>query len=131
MSIPNSLNSIENPMNAQDFANQLKEATKDTEELWFYAAVVVFFPLALAMMLWRGLNKGFDAWWAQAISNTQQQFLYDNMIKEQQDRHMQKMQQEYQAYLVQREKRLQAYEKKIRASTPPETSAPALAAPAP
>ena len=44
---------------------------------------------------------------------------------------MQKMQQEYQVYLVQREKRLQAYEKKIRASTPPETSVPALDAPAP
>ena len=42
MSIPNTLNCIENPMNAEDFANQLKEATKDTEELWFYAAVVVF-----------------------------------------------------------------------------------------
>ena len=131
MSIPNRSNSIENPMNAQDFAKQLKEATKDPEELWFFAAVVVFFPLALAMMLWRGLNKGFEAMWAQAISNTRQQFLYDNMIKEQQDQHMQKMQLEYQMYLVQREKRLQAYEKKIRASTPPDTSAPALAAPAP
>lgn len=119
-------------MNAQDIAQQLKEATKDPEELWFYAAVVVFFPLALAMMLWRGLNKGFEAWWQQAISNSRQQFLYDNMIKEQQAQHLQKMQQEYQAYLVQREKRLQAYEKKIKASTPsPDTNAPALAAPTP
>ena len=92
---------------------------------------LVVLLLALAMLLWRGLNKGFDAMWTQALSNTRQQFLYDNMVKEQQDRHMQKMQQEYQVYLVQREKRLQAYERKIRASTPPETTVPALDAPPP
>jgi hypothetical protein len=68
--------------------------------------------------------------WAQAISNTREQMRYDNLVKEQQDRHMQKMQLEYQVYLAQREKRLQAYERKIRASTPPETSLPALDAPA-
>jgi hypothetical protein len=118
-------------MTAEEFAKQLKATAANPEEMWVYAAAVVFFPLALAMLLWRGLNKGFEAMWTQAVSNTRQQFLYDNMVKEQQDRHMQKMQQEYQVYLVQREKRLQAYEKKIRASTPPETSVPALDAPAP
>ena len=118
-------------MTAEEFAKQLKETTSNPEEMWLYAAAVVFFPLALAMLLWRGMNKGFDAMWAQALSNGREQMRYDNMVKEQQDRHMQKMQQEYQVYLVQREKRLQAYEKKIRASTPPETSVPALDAPAP
>ena len=118
-------------MTAEEFAKQLKETASNPEEMWLYAAAVIFFPLALAMLLWRGLNKGFDAMWAQAISNGREQMRYDNMVKEQQDRHMQKMQQEYQVYLVQREKRLQAYEKKIKASTPPETSVPALDAPAP
>jgi hypothetical protein len=118
-------------MTAEEFAKQLKETTSNPEEMWLYAAAVIFFPLALAMLLWRGLNKGFDAMWAQAISNGREQMRYDNMIKEQQDRHMQKMQMEYQVYLAQREKRLQAYEKKIKASTPPETSVPALDAPAP
>ena len=118
-------------MTAEEFAKQLKETASNPEEMWLYAAAVIFFPLALAMLLWRGLNKGFDAMWAQAISNGREQMRYDNMVKEQQDRHMQKMQLEYQVYLVQREKRLQAYEKKIRASTPPETSVPALDAPAP
>jgi hypothetical protein len=118
-------------MTAEEFAKQLKETAANPEEMWVYAAAVVFFPLALAMLLFRALNKGFDAMWSQALSNTREQMRYDNMVKEQQDRHMQKMQQEYQVYLVQREKRLQAYEKKIRASTPPETSVPALDAPAP
>jgi hypothetical protein len=118
-------------MTAEEFAKQLKETASNPEEMWIYAAAVVLFPLALAMLLWRGLNKGFNAMWAQAVSNTREQLRYDNMIKEQQDLHMQKMQKEYQVYLAQREKRLQAYEKKIRASTPPETSVPALDAPNP
>ena len=118
-------------MTADEIAKQLKETASNPEEMWVYAAAVVFFPVALAMLLWRGLNKGFDAMWSQALSNTRQQLRYDNMVKEQQDQHMQKMQLEYQVYLAQREKRLQAYEKKIKASRPPETSVPALDATAP
>ncbi len=118
-------------MTADEIAKQLKETASNPEEMWVYAAAVVFFPVALAMLLWRGLNKGFEAMWSQAMSNSRQQLRYDNMVKEQQDQHMQKMQMEYQVYLAQREERLQAYEKKIKASTPPETSIPALDAPAP
>ena len=120
-------------MNAQEFAKLLKENASDSDNLWLLVASIVFFPLMLAWMLWRLVNKGADAFLTQAISNSKQQFMYDNQVKELQDRHQQQMKLEYKQYMAQREKRLQAYDK-LKASQPiaaPDTSAPALDAPNP
>jgi hypothetical protein len=117
-------------MNAQEFAKQLKDNASDSENLWLMVASLVFFPLMVTWVLWRLLNKGAEAFLAQAVSNSKQQFMYDNQVKELQDRHQQQMKLEYQQYMAQREKRLLAYEK-LKASQAPDTSAPAPAAPAP
>ncbi|NBX56281.1 MAG: hypothetical protein EBT70_14710 [Betaproteobacteria bacterium] len=119
-------------MTAEEFAKELRATASNPEEMWLYAAMLLFFPIALAMILWRSLNKGAGLMFDQAISNTRQQLIYDNRIKELHDRQLLQSQQDYKIYLVQREKRLQAYEK-LKASQPaaPDTSAPALDAPAP
>lgn len=117
-------------MTAQEFTKLLKDNATDTDNLWLLLASLAFFPLMLAWMIWRLANKGAAAFLTQAISNSKQQFIYDNQVKEMQDRHQQKMKLEYKLYMEQREKRLLAYEK-IKASQAPDTSAPALDAPAP
>ena len=117
-------------MTADEFAKQLKETASNPEEVWVYVAMVVFLPLALAMLLWRGLNKGASAMLAQSISNSRELFIYNNQVKERQDQQQLQMQLAYNAYLVHREKRLLAYENKVKALAPPETSAPAAGAPA-
>ena len=118
-------------MNAQEFAKLLKDNASDTDNLLLWAAGLAFFPLMLAWMLWRLANKGAEAFLTQAVSNAKQQFIYENQVKEMQDRHQQQMKLDYKLYMEQREKRLQAYEK-LKASQPaaPDTSAPALDAPA-
>ncbi len=118
-------------MNAQEFAKLLKDNASDSENLWLLVASVVFFPLMLAWMLWRLVNQGAEAFLAQAVNNAKQQFMYDNQLKELQDRQQQQMKLEYQQYMEQREKRLQAYEKlkASQAAAAPNTSAPALDAP--
>ena len=117
-------------MTADEFAKQLKETASNPEEIWVYVAMVLFFPLALAMLLWRGLNQGASAMLAQSISNSRELFIYHNQVKERQDQHQLQMQLAYKAYLAEREKRLLAYENKVKALAPPETSAPAAGAPA-
>jgi hypothetical protein len=117
-------------MTADEFAKQLKATASNPEEMWLYVAMLVFFPVALAMLLMRMLNKGASSMLAQSISNSRQQFIYDNQLKALQDQQQLKMQQEYKAYMAQREKRLLAYEKKVKALAPPETSAPVPDAPA-
>ena len=100
-------------MQPSDFNKYLKDTANDPESLWLLFASVVFFPLVLAWVVWKLFNKGADAFLAQALHNQQMVF-------------------EYQQYMAEREKRLQAYEKKIRAQAPPpQTTAPALDAPAP
>jgi hypothetical protein len=118
-------------MNAQEFTKLLKENASDSDNIWLLVACLAFFPLILAWMLWRLVNKGAEAFLTQAVSNAKQQFMYDNQVKEMQDRHQQQMKLEYKQYMAAREKRLQAYEK-LKASQPaaPDTSAPALDAPA-
>ncbi len=116
-------------MNAQEFAKRLKDNASDTENLWLLVASVVFFPLMVAWVVWRLVNKGAEAFLTQAVSNAKQQFIYDNQVKEIQDRHQQQMKLEYKQYMAQREKRLLAFEK-LKASQATDTSAPALDAPA-
>lgn len=119
-------------MNAKDFTKYLQDSSSNPETLWLMVASVVFFPLMLAWMLWRLVNKGAEAFLTQAVSNARQQFIYDNQVKELQDRHQQQMKLEYKQYMAQREKRLVAYEKLKALQAPvPDTSAPAPDAPAP
>jgi hypothetical protein len=119
-------------MQASDVSKYLKETASNTESLWLLIASVVFFPLAIAWALWRLLGKGVDAFLSQALYNTKIKYFQDAQIEMQKEAHKQQMMFEYQRYLAEREKRLQAYEKKLRNQTPPpETTAPALNAPAP
>jgi len=118
-------------MQASDVNKYLKDTANDPESLWLIVASVVFFPLVLAWAVWKLFNKGADAFLAQALYNTKLKHFQDARIETLKEAHKQQMMFEYQQYLVEREKRLQAYEKKIRAQAPPpETTAPALDAPA-
>ena len=118
-------------MQASDFNKYLKDTATSPENLWLMFASVVFFPLVIAWAVWKLLSKGAAAFLAQAIHNNKLKFHQDARIETQKQAHKQLMMQEYQAYLAQREKRLQAYEKKIRnQAPPPDTTAPALSAPA-
>jgi hypothetical protein len=118
-------------MQASDIPKYLKARASDTEGLWLMIASVVFFPLALAWVVWRLFNKGAAAFLSQAMYNTKLKYMQDAHIETQKQAHKQQMMFEYQQYLAEREKRLQAYEKKIKAlAPPPETTAPALDAPA-
>ena len=118
-------------MQASDVNKYLKDTANDPESLWLIVASVVFFPLVLAWAVWKLFNKGADAFLAQALYNTKLKHFQDARIETLKEAHKQQMMFEYQQYLAEREKRLQAYEKKIRAQAPPpETTAPALDAPA-
>ena len=118
-------------MQASDITKYIKNTANDTESLWLMLASVVFFPLVLAWAVWKLLNKGADAFLAQALYNTKLKYFQDARIETQKEAHKQQMMFEYQQYMAEREKRLQAYEKKLRNQTPPpDTTAPALDAPA-
>lgn len=118
-------------MQASDVSKYLKDTATNPESLWLMIASVVFFPLAIAWAVWKLLNKGATAFLAQAIYNNKLKFYQDARIETQKQAHKQQMMQEYQAYLALREKRLQAYEKKIRnQARAQDTTAPALGAPA-
>jgi ABC-type nickel/cobalt efflux system permease component RcnA len=117
-------------MNAQEFAKVMKDQASDSENLWLLVASLVLFPLMVAWVLWRLANQAAAAFSAQALSNAKQQFIYNNQVKELQDRHQQQMKLQYQQYMAQREKRLLAYEK-LKASQAPDTSAPAPSAQTP
>jgi hypothetical protein len=119
-------------MQASDVSKYLKDTASSPESLWLMLASVVFFPLVIAWAVWTMLNKGASAFLAQAIHNDKLKFHQDARIETQKQAHKQQMMLEYQAYMAQREKRLQAYEKKLRNQTPPtDSTAPALDAPAP
>ena len=118
-------------MQASDVSKYLKDSASNPESLWLLFASVVFFPLVLAWAVWKLFNKGADAFLAQALYNTKLKHFQDARIETQKEAHKQQMMYEYQIYLAEREKRLQAYEKKLRSQAPPpETTAPALDAPA-
>ena len=118
-------------MQASDINKYLKDTASSPETLWLLFASVVFFPLVIAWAIWKLLNKGAAAFLAQAIYNDKLKFHQNARIETHKQAHKQQMMQEYQAYLAQREKRLQAYEKKLRNQAPlPDTTAPALSAPA-
>ena len=119
-------------MQASDFNKYLKDTANSPESLWLLFASVVFFPLVLAWFVWKLFNKGAQAFLSQSLHNTRLKYFQDTRIATLKEAHKQQMMFEYQQYLAEREKRLQAYEKKIRAQAlPPQTTAPALGAPAP
>ena len=118
-------------MQASDVSKYLKDTVGHTDNLWLLIASVVFFPLAIAWAVWRLLGKGVDAFLSQALYNTKIKHFQDARIEMQKEAHKQQMMFEYQRYLAEREKRLQAYEKKLRnQAPPPETNVPSLEAPA-
>ena len=119
-------------MQASDVSKYLKDSASDPQNLWLLFASVVFFPLVIAWAVWKLVNKGADAFLAQALYNTKLKYFQDARIEVQKEAHKQQMMFEYQQYMDAREKRLQAYEKKLRNQTPPpDTTAPALDAPTP
>ena len=119
-------------MQASDVSQYLKESSKDPENLWLIVAWVVFFPLVLAWALWRAVNNGAHAVLTQAVHNEKLKYMQVVRLETAREAHRQKMMFEYQQYLVEREKRLQAYEKKIRDQVPPpQTIAQLPDAPAP
>jgi hypothetical protein len=118
-------------MQASDITKYLKDTANDTEGLWLMLASVVFFPLVLAWAVWKLFNTGADAFLKQTIYNTKLKHFQDARIETQKEAHKQQMMFEYQIYLAEREKRLQAYERKLRnQAPPPDTTVPALDAPA-
>ena len=119
-------------MQASDVSQYLKESSKDPENLWLIVAWVVFFPMVLAWALWRAVNNGAHAVLTQAVHNEKLKYMQVVRLETAREAHRQKMMFEYQQYMAAREKRLQAYEKKLRNQTPPpDTTAPALDAPTP
>lgn len=119
-------------MQASDVTKYLKDTANSPETLWLLFASVVFFPLVLAWFVWKLFNKGAQAFLSQSLHNTRLKHFQDTRIATLKEAHKQQMMFEYQQYLAEREKRLQAYEKKIKAQAPPpHTTAPALGAPAP
>ena len=113
-----------------DFQKYLQADTNENEELWVWFAVVVFFPVVIFWYTGRILTKGIEAAHDQMAINARRQMIRDNQQVEQHALRRIKMQKEHHMYLADREKRLQAYEEKLRAAPPPQTSAPALGAPA-
>lgn len=113
-----------------DFKKYLQSDTHENEDLWVWVACVVFFPLVIFWYSGRMLTKGIEAAHDQMAINARRQMIRDNHLEEEKALRRLKMQKEHQAYLAEREKRLQAYEKQLREAPPPQTSLPALDAPA-
>jgi len=113
-----------------DFKKYLQSDTNENEDLWVWVAFVVFFPLVIFWYSGRMLTKGIEAAHDQMATNARRQMIRDNHLEEEKALRRLKMQKEHQAYLAEREKRLQAYEKQLREAPPPQTSVPALDAPA-
>ena len=113
-----------------DFKKYLQSDTSENEDLWVWVAFVVFFPVVIFWYTGRMLTKGVEAANDQMATNARRQMIRDNHLEEEKGLRCLKMQKEHQAYLAEREKRLQAYEKQLRAAPPPQTSVPALDAPA-
>ena len=113
-----------------DFKKYLQSDTSENEDLWVWFAFVVFFPLVVFWYTGRMVTKGIEAAHDQMATNARRQMIHDNHLEEQKALRRLQMQKEHQKYLADREKRLQAYEQKLRAAPPPQTNVPALDAPA-
>jgi hypothetical protein len=113
-----------------DFQKYLQSDTSENEDLWVWVAFVVFFPVVIFWYTGRLLTKGVEAANDQMATNARRQMIRDNHLEEDKALRRLQMQKEHQAYLAEREKRLQAYEQKLRAAPPPQTSLPAPDAPA-
>ncbi len=102
-----------------DFQKYLQSDTSENENLWVWFAFVVFFPVVIFWYTGRMLTKGVEAANQQMASNARRQMILDNQLVEQSAQRRLKMQKEHQIYLAEREKRLQAYEEKLRAAPAP------------
>lgn len=102
-----------------DFQKYLQSDTSENEDLWVWVAFVVFFPVVIIWYLGRMLTKGVEAANQQMATNARRQMISDNQQVEQSAQRRLKMQKEHQLYLAEREKRLQAYEEKLRAAPAP------------
>ena len=113
-----------------DFKKYLQSDTTENEDLWVWFAFLVFFPLVVFWYTGRLVTRGVEAAHDHMVTNARRQMIRDNHLEEEKALRRLKMQKEHQAYLAEREKRLQAYEQKLRAAPPPQTSLPAPDAPA-
>jgi hypothetical protein len=102
-----------------DFQKYLQSDTTENENLWVWVAFVVFFPLVIFWYTGRMLTKGVEAANQQMAINARRQMIHDNQQVEQSAQRRLKMQKEHQIYLAEREKRLQAYEEKLRSAPAP------------
>lgn len=102
-----------------DFQKYLQSDSSENEDLWVWVAFVVFFPVVIFWYTGRMLTKGFEAANTQMATNARRQMIRDNQQVEQSAQRRLKMQKEHQIYLAEREKRLQAYEEKLRDAPAP------------
>ena len=102
-----------------DFKRYLQTDTAENENLWVWFAFVVFFPVVIFWYTGRLLTKGVEAANDQMATNARRQMIRENQQVEQSAQRRLKMQKEHQIYLTEREKRLQAYEEKLRAARAP------------
>jgi len=102
-----------------DFKKYLQSDTTENENLWVWFAFIVFFPVVIFWYTGRMLTKGVEAANQQMATNARRQMISDNQQVEQSAQRRLKMQKEHQLYLAEREKRLQAYEAKLRAAPAP------------
>jgi hypothetical protein len=102
-----------------DFQKYLQSDTTENEDLWVWFAFIVFFPVVIFWYTGRLLTKGVEAANQQMATNARRQMMSDNQQVEQSAQRRLKMQKEHQIYLAEREKRLQAYEAKLRAAPAP------------
>jgi len=102
-----------------DFQKYLQSDTTENENLWVWFAFIVFFPVVIFWYTGRMLTKGVEAANQQMATNARRQMISHNQQVEQSAPRRLKMQTEHQIYLAEREKRLQAYEEKLRAAAAP------------
>jgi hypothetical protein len=102
-----------------DFQKYLQSDTSENEDLWVWFAFIVFFPLVIFWYTGRLLTKGVEAANDQMATNARRQMIRENHQVEESAQRRLKMQKEHQIYLAEREKRLQAYEEKLRAAPAP------------
>jgi len=107
------------PMATFDFQKYLQSDTSENEDLWVWFAFIVFFPLVIFWYTGRMLTKGVEAANDQMATNARRQMIRENHQVEESAQRRLKMQKEHQIYLAEREKRLQAYEEKLRAAPAP------------
>jgi hypothetical protein len=99
-----------------DFKKYLQSDTSENENLWVWVAFVVFFPVVIFWYTGRMLTKGVEAANDQMATNARRKMIRDNHLEEEKGLRRLQMQKEHQAYLAEREKRLQAYEQQLRAA---------------